>query len=144
MRTSAAPTYFPSYQHYVDGGVFANNPSMAALAQALDAGTGGQVLGDLLILSLGTGLSSNVVSGNNLDWGIGQWASILPTMMIDGVMGVADYQCQRLLKDRYYRLSPPLASNIALDDVSQINNLIAAGQDTDITSVVTWLKKNWV
>jgi uncharacterized protein len=40
METSAAPTYFPSYNGYVDGGVVANNPSMAALAQALDSRNG--------------------------------------------------------------------------------------------------------
>lgn len=33
MKTSAAPTYFPSYEGFIDGGVIANNPSMAALAQ---------------------------------------------------------------------------------------------------------------
>ena len=32
MRTSAAPIYFPTYQSYIDGGVVANDPSMAALA----------------------------------------------------------------------------------------------------------------
>ncbi|KAF0811319.1 putative sporulation hydrolase CotR [Andreprevotia sp. IGB-42] len=36
MRTSAAPTYFGSYDGFVDGGVFANNPSMCALAQTQD------------------------------------------------------------------------------------------------------------
>jgi patatin-like phospholipase/acyl hydrolase len=27
MRTTAAPTYFPSYQSYVDGGMFAHDPA---------------------------------------------------------------------------------------------------------------------
>jgi uncharacterized protein len=35
LRTIAAPTYFPSHQGYIDGGVFAHNPSMAALSVAL-------------------------------------------------------------------------------------------------------------
>jgi len=34
LRTSNAPTYFPIYQGYVDGGVVANNPSVCAMAQA--------------------------------------------------------------------------------------------------------------
>lgn len=35
LRTSAAPTFTPIHQNHVDGGLFANNPSMCALAQAL-------------------------------------------------------------------------------------------------------------
>src|SRR5204863_10222735 len=31
-RTSAAPTYFETYGTYIDGGVFADNPSICALA----------------------------------------------------------------------------------------------------------------
>jgi patatin-like phospholipase/acyl hydrolase len=37
VATAAAPTYFASYDGYVDGGVFATNPSMCALAQTQDA-----------------------------------------------------------------------------------------------------------
>ena len=36
LRSTAAPTMFPIFQGFVDGGVSANNPSMCALAQALD------------------------------------------------------------------------------------------------------------
>jgi predicted acylesterase/phospholipase RssA len=38
LRSSSAPTYFPSYQGYVDGGVVDNNPSVAALARAVKDG----------------------------------------------------------------------------------------------------------
>ena len=49
LATSAAPTYFPTHKGYIDGGVHANNPAMAALAQAIHAKTGGQQLGDVLV-----------------------------------------------------------------------------------------------
>ena len=63
---SAAPTYFPSYGEYIDGGVIANNPSMAAIAQVLDGrnqpsdrGT----LNEIKLLSVGTGSRSSTSRG---------------------------------------------------------------------------------
>lgn len=38
LRTSSAPTYFPSFEGYVDGGVVDNNPAMSALAKAVKQG----------------------------------------------------------------------------------------------------------
>lgn len=35
MRTGAAPTFFPSYQQYVDGGIFAHDPASCALSLAM-------------------------------------------------------------------------------------------------------------
>jgi len=141
MRTSAAPTYFPSYQHYVDGGVVANNPSMAALAQALDSGTGNQSLGDVRLLSLGTGVVSTFIDGQNHDWGDAQWAKPLISLMIDGVAGVADYQCNRLLGDHYFRLSPTLPTAWKMDDAKDIGEMLAAADEVDLTGVLDWLEK---
>ena len=39
LYTSAAPTYFPSVDGFVDGGVYANNPGMIALTQTQDKRT---------------------------------------------------------------------------------------------------------
>ena len=57
MATSAAPTFFPAVRtvdktRLVDGGVWANNPSMVALVEAYD--TLGVPLDRISILSIGT------------------------------------------------------------------------------------------
>lgn len=144
LRTSAAPTYFSAYQGYVDGGVVANNPAMAALAQAIDPDTGRQLLADLRIFSVGTGLTPQFVSGDMLDWGLAQWAPVLANMMIEGMMGVADYECARLLGDKYFRLGPVLPAPVPLDCADKIPSLIAYAQDVDIAEAVRWLKANFV
>jgi patatin-like phospholipase/acyl hydrolase len=144
MRTSAAPTYFPVYQGFVDGGVVANNPAMAGLAQALDNGTANQNLADVRLISIGTGLSPAFISGDSHNWGIAQWAHSLLNMMIGGMMGVADYECARLLREKYFRLAPILPAPIDLDAVDQVSNLIADANKVDLTSSVNWIKQNFV
>lgn len=139
MRSSAAPTYFPIYQHYIDGVTVANDPSMAALAQAIDPGTGNQALADLRLFSVGTGLNPTFVDAPDADWGVGQWGPIFASMMIDGVMGVAEYQCLRLLKDRYFRLQPLLPKPIALDAISGVNDLIQYATNAEIAPAVDWI-----
>jgi len=141
LRTSAAPTYFPTYQGYIDGAVVANNPAMAALAQALDAGTGKEALQNVHLFSLGTGVNPAYVAGKELDWGYAQWAKPLIALMVDGMMGVADYQCARLLQDGYFRLAPILPERIGLDDVDKIADLVKYAQDVDIQGAVAWLTR---
>jgi patatin-like phospholipase/acyl hydrolase len=144
MRTSAAPTYFPVYQGFVDGGVVANNPAMAGLAQALDDGTANQNLGDIRLLSVGTGISPAFISGDSHNWGIAQWAHSLLNMMIGGMMGVADYECARVLREKYFRLAPILPAPIDLDAVDKIPELIADANKVDLTDSINWIKQNFV
>jgi len=141
MRTSAAPTYFPSYQGFIDGGVVANNPSLAAVAQALDSRAGAQVLGDIRLLSLGTGRSPTFVSGQRHDWGYAAWGKQLVRIMIDGVMGVADFQCTQLLGSRYHRLDPWLPEAIDLDDVDKAERIVEIAESIDIRATVRWLEE---
>jgi uncharacterized protein len=140
LRTSAAPTYFPSYQGYIDGGVIANNPSVSAMAQALDADTGGQTLSDLRLLSIGTGENPTYLAGQSLDWGYAQWAKPLINLMIDGVMGVSDYECRRILRGNYHRVSSLLPRPMKLDDVKSIPDLLKAADAVDLSAAVAWLK----
>ena len=100
LDTSAAPTYFPTHGTYIDGGVVANNPSLAAVAQTQDTRNTDPVpaLGDIFLLSLGTGVNLSYVKGKNLDWGLAQWAKPLVSLLLDASMGIADYQCRYLLK----------------------------------------------
>jgi len=143
LRTSAAPIYFPSYQIFIDGGVVANDPSMAALAQALDPGTGNQKLQDIRLFSIGTGNNPTYIAGHDLDWGLAQWARPLVSLLIDGVMGVAEYQCQRLLGDKYFRLEPLLPKPIALDDAGAVKDLINYANQVNLDQAVAWLNANF-
>lgn len=146
LYTSAAPTYFPSVDGYIDGGVFANNPSMCALAQTQDNRNNNRPsLSDVVLLSLGTGTSLTYIKGKNLDWGYAQWVKPLISLMLDGVVGIADYQCKQILGDRYLRIAPkfPPGVSIPLDGVKRMPEMITFANGVSLTDAVAWLKTNW-
>ena len=151
LDTSAAPTYFPSHGSFIDGGVVANNPSLAAVAQTQDSRNIDPApnLADLHVLSLGTGTNLSFIKGKNLDWGLAQWAKPLVNLLLDASMGIADYQCRQVLKDTYRRIAPdfPEDINIKLDEWQRAQELIDFGNEAPLTDswtgadVVAWLKQ---
>lgn len=143
LRTSAAPTYFPTSDGYIDGGVFANNPGMVGLAQALDPRNLNKDLKNINLLSLGTGRVRRYLEGANLNWGLSKWSKHLLDLLMDGSIDVVDFECRQILRDKYYRLNPQLACDYPLDDWKNVPALMAIAQDTDIDPVVLWLEKNW-
>ncbi len=146
--TSAAPTYFGSADGYVDGGVFATNPSMCALAQTQDhriPGADQSPLHTIRLLSLGTGRSLEYIEGSRHDWGYAQWVRPLISIMLDGVNGIADFQCEQILGEHYFRLAPtfPRGTSIAMDDVDRIPELVAFAEGLDLEPLVAWLTAEW-
>lgn len=137
LRTAAAPTFFPSHQGFVDGGVVANNPSACALAQAVSESI---AMGEVCLLSLGTGFNPRYVAGG--DWGYVKWARHLLRMIFDGTPGVADFQCKQFLNDRYHRLDPPLPEVIELDDAAKIDQLVDIATSVVLDETLVWLNAN--
>lgn len=146
LYTTAAPTYFPSVNGFIDGGVYANNPSMCALAQCLDRRACPHTrLEDLVLLSLGTGRIQQYVKGKTLDWGLVQWAKPLLNLMMDATAGIADFQCRQLLQERYFRVDPtfPTGKGIAMDDVNALPTLERLARNLELSSLVSWLRHHW-
>lgn len=147
MYTAAAPTYFPSVDGYIDGGVYANNPSMCALAQTQDTRyRPTPPIDEVILLSLGTGTSLYYIRGKTLDWGYAQWIKPLISLMLDGISGIADYQCSQMLRERYHRLAPvfPPDVSIPMDAVDKIPYMIRFAEGLDLRSTARWMKRRWM
>ncbi len=125
--TSAAPTYFPAshvgnlrdtLKGYIDGGVFANNPTMCALVEAYKVdvelhqkyhvdsarGIGGlragnSVLENVFVLSIGTSNhEKNYPFEEHGDSGILSWIRPLIDIMMSGVSETVAYQAEQLFR----------------------------------------------
>jgi len=142
MRTSAAPTYFPIHQGFVDGGVYANNPALCAVTTAIDAGINIQ---DIVVLSLSTGRAGHHIDSTNSngDWGLVQWVPHLTDMLMDSCQEVIDYQCSYLLGSRYNRVDPFLPDEIPLDSDKDYGNLVNIAKRIDLAATEKWIQQVW-
>jgi len=133
--TSAAPTYFPPNHltrgtddyALVDGGVYVNNPAMAAFAEAC------HIYGQApkyLVVSVGTGnVQDHITYKQSKGWGLFGWAKQIVPVLMDSVSEAVDYELECLRDCRYVRLQPEnlTPASGAMDDVSHAN--IKALQD---------------
>jgi patatin-like phospholipase/acyl hydrolase len=140
VRTSAAPTFFPIYQGYIDGGVVANNPGMCALAQTINPGMAGRRLEDVVLLSMGTGINLKYLEAENEEWGIVQWARHMLSLMLEGSAGTVHYQCRMMLGARYRRINPVLPEPIGLDGFDRLELLREIGERENLNREVRWLR----
>lgn len=143
MRSCAGPVYFPVYDGYIDGGVIANNPAMAALAQALHPGTGGQRLDDLRLLSVGTGQSTAYIPGRHLDWGYVRWAKAIVRLVIDGGNEVATYECRQLLGPHFHRVDAAFDWPMALDEWEKSPRLKQIAEEVPLEDAIAWVRRHF-
>lgn len=128
--TSAAPTYFPPLRlpgppstedfALVDGGVFANNPGMAAWVDAHEGAIGQEPF----MVSLGTGSADDPIKYSQArGWGKILWARPVIGVVLDGASDTVEHELGQLLqKNSYYRFQTDIpASNRAMDDASPSN-----------------------
>jgi patatin-like phospholipase/acyl hydrolase len=143
MRTSVAPSYFPVYQGYIDGGVAASNPAMCALSQALFSVVGSQNVQDVALLSMGTGINPHYLPIKDADWGLAQWAPHMLDIMLEGDQDLVNFQCRQVLGEHYFRVNPVLTKPIELDSVKNIPDLLEAADSANLDNVLRWIDLNF-
>ena len=127
--TSAAPTFFPP-KHLVrgtgdfalvDGGVYVNNPAMAAYAEARRLYANAL---RFVVVALGTGNRQDHIGYFCAKyWGLLGWAAKIVPVLMDSVSEAVDYELRQMRDCSYCRLQPEdisLASN-DMDNVDPEN-----------------------
>lgn len=152
--TSAAPTFFePALIHnelgerysLIDGGVFANNPTLCAYVEGREYFTSDNGLPasakDMLIISLGTGsVKKSYDHKKAKKWGVAMWLKPLIDVMMSGSSEVTDFQLKSIfaseeVSDQYIRVEPSIgAADVQMDNVSKknIDALAAAGEHATV------------
>ncbi len=155
LSSTAAPSYFPPHEMnwmgvngvFVDGGIYINNPSMAAVADALRHNYGREdiKIEDIQLLSIGTGIYSKKIKSESKDWGIVKWANNITTIMMQSTSKSVEYECEQMPFDKYLRLQFVLEEKeyIEMDDsrkstlkelISYVNNQILNKRFSEIES----------
>jgi len=129
--SSAAPTYLPAYdcfynnkrRIFIDGGIFINNPSIAALVEASKYHSDPIYnkpdikFSDICLLSIGTGHYSANISRKKVEkWGELDWAKPITDVMMQGVNQATSYEDKELLEDHQY-----LRIGLEIDDENHAN-----------------------
>ena len=141
LSSCSAPVYFPPNNvenRYlsIDGGLWANNPSLVGLTEALSHFH--TPMEEIRILSLGTGLQTIDFSIDSKKyWGIKHWLPFhFPSLkvtpkLLDLAMQLSSesvsYHCQLLIKDHYLRINEELGEEVPFDEVKYMNQLSELG-----------------
>lgn len=133
LASAAAPTYLPSVQiegkgAYVDGGLWANNPAIVGIVEAVRYL--GCPLTEIRMLSVGTGRRPKWARFRDVERrGTLRWGAEFLEVVFAAQSAAADHQARLLLrKEDYLRVDPDLAREIALDDVTEVGELEHLGE----------------
>lgn len=145
MATGAAPTYFPSFRRVdsirlIDGGVWANNPTMLGIIEAVSVLN--VDLNSIRVLSLGT-IDPVVRRSPSLDrGGLFQWRSAAVDVILRGQsIGVHRMAGHLLGDDAVYRLDPRAPDGLYALDRLTTDELIAKASHESRSFAPTFTKR---
>ena len=140
---SAAPTYFETARikscsgvtyPFIDGGVFANNPSLCAYSEVRNA-LDNPTAAEMFLVSIGTGSEHEAYKHEQAkDWGAVGWIKPLIDIMMAGASETTDYHLSKMSSARmneksYIRIQPSRMGNASLEmDNASKKNLAALAE----------------
>ncbi len=141
--TTAAPSYFEpalvtvenASKALIDGGIFLENPSVTAYAEAVKLFPGDEIF----VISCGTGKLNEPISYDEArKWGKAEWIRPLFDCMFDGMCDNTDYQMSQIVGEKNYirfQTGLPRISE-ERDDVSRENiaRLVKVGEELIATN----------
>jgi len=140
IASTAAPTFFPHRQigdsAYIDGGMWASDPSMLAVAEAMQIqhlspehkqGEASNT-DELALLSIGTGSAQFSMSPPGADAGILYWAARVPDVMLTAQSQGIHLPLKFFLGERYSHINFKMTEKWGLDDVQFIPQLFKVGE----------------
>jgi len=70
----------------------------------------------------------------------------LISILLDGVSGIADYQCRKLLHENYLRLAPVFSPGVTIemDAVDRIPQMLEFANNVDLTDTIKWIRRYWL
>ena len=132
MATTAAPTFFPAFRlpgdhvRVIDGGVWANNPAMVGVTEAISMF--GRTLDEIRLLSVGTTTSTRTRRSRLDNAGLLRWIRNpnVVEVLLAGQSTGAFTQVQHLIGvENAHRLNPPAPDELAAMDTCDAHDLIA-------------------
>lgn len=160
LRTAASPMGFPIFEGFVDAGIYANNPSMCALAEGLRGDKFEPP--DIHLFSVGGGLNRRYIASEDGDWGPRQWVLdlkqpglLLEMVFASGVEAVS-FQCLQILGEQnFFRLNPPLQDAVPMTNAwlpvipvdlmpNVVEKLLGIADDADLSGALRWMQHHWL
>lgn len=161
--TSAAPIVFkPAHiapvddktktRTLIDGGIFATNPTLCAYAEVRAKWKNNPRVTDMLIVSVGTGLSQTAVDTGGYLTGWGRGLQLIELLMNAGI-DATHFQMDRIYGDQanpknggtgsYWRFNWPLEERISMDktDPDTINALLRSIGDHSTDDTRDWVAR---
>lgn len=138
LATCAAPTFFPAFKEVdhvrlIDGGIWANNPTLVGIAEAVSML--GIPLGVIKVLNLGTTDEVKHRPGNLDRGGLWQWKKAAVDVIMRGQSIGAYTQAQHLIgKDKVLRVDPKVPDSLFKLDKLSVSELLAKAAHESRTS----------
>lgn len=133
LASCSAPLYFNPFEHdaqlLADGGLWANNPALAAFVEALGDNVGVKKY-KIRLLSIGTGIN---IKHYPLEWVEKEWGATRWGMgLIDMIFNMQSFSIEKYLKaimykEQYLRINFNLDDNLTMDNIKTIDKLTKKG-----------------